>query len=130
MPTALAMRKALTLYLQYVGEQDVEAVLSLFAENICVEDPVGGGAETRVEGREAVAAFFRKGFSHTLPVPTLTGPIRTTHGDEAAMSFTLRLELGGRPHEIDVIDVVTFDANDKISRLRAFWNPDELRPLD
>ena len=130
MPTAFAMRNALTRYLRHVAAHDVEAVLALFADKISVEDPVGGGTETQLEGREAVAAFFRKGFSHTMPVPTLTGPIRTTQGDEAAMSFTLRLELGGRAHEIDVIDVVTFDANCKILRLRAFWNPDEIRPLD
>ena len=29
--------------------------------------------------------------------------------------------------EIDVIDVVSFDAAGKITRLRAFWNPDEIR---
>ena len=130
MPTADAMRKAMNAYLQSVAAQDVDAVLALFAENISVEDPVGGGPETHIEGREAVSAFFRKGFSRTLPTPTLTGPIRTTLANEAAMPFTLRLELGGRPREIDVIDVVTFNASGKITRLRAFWNPDEIRALD
>jgi steroid delta-isomerase len=130
MPSADDMRKAMMLYLQHVSVQDVDAVLALFSETISVEDPVAGGAGTHVEGREAVAAFFRKGFSRTKPVPTLTGPIRTTLGNEAAMPFTLRLELAGRPHEIDIIDVMTFDENGKISRLRAFWNPDEIRALD
>jgi steroid delta-isomerase len=130
MPTADEMRKAMTLYLQHVAVQDVDAVLALFAEEISVEDPVGGGEGTHIVGREAVAGFFRKGFSRTKPAPTLTGPIRTTQGDEASMPFTLRLELGGRRHEIDVIDVMTFDASGKISRLRAFWNPDEIRVLD
>lgn len=130
MPSAEEMRETLSLYLRHVAEQDLDAVLGLFAEEICVEDPVGGAAGTQVEGREAVREFFRRGFSRTRPVPTLTGPIRTTHGNQAAMPFTLRLELGGRSHEIDVIDVVAFDASGKITRLRAFWNPDEIRALN
>ena len=127
MPTAEEMRETLVLYLQLVAEHDVEAVLALFAEEISVEDPVGGAPGTHVQGRQAVGRFFRQGFSRTRPTPTLAGPVRTTHGNEAAMAFTLRLELGGKPREIDVIDVVSFDATGKITRLRAFWNPDEIR---
>lgn len=130
MPTAVEMRETLSLYMQYVAEQNVDAVLALFADEISVEDPVGGDAGTYIEGRAAVEAFFRKGFTRSKPIPTLTGPIRTTLGNEAAMPFILRLELAGRPHEIDVIDVVAFDADGKITRLRAFWNPDEIRALD
>lgn len=130
MPTAVRMREILSLYLQHVAEHDVDAVLALFADEISVEDPVGGAAGTHIEGREAVEAFFRKGFSRSKPVPTLTGPIRTTRGNEAAMPFTLRLEFAGQPREIDVIDVVSFDDGGKITRLRAFWNPDEIRALD
>lgn len=128
MPTAAQMRETLVLYLRRVAEHDVEAVLGLFSDQISVEDPVGGAPGTHVQGREAVAEFFRKGFARTRPVPTLTGPIRTTRGNEAAMAFTLRLELRGQPNEVEVIDVVSFDAAGKITRLRAFWNPDEIRP--
>jgi steroid delta-isomerase len=130
MPSAAEMREVLSLYLEHVGARNVEAVLELFADEISVEDPVGGAAGTHIEGREAVRAFFREGFARSKPVPTLTGPIRTTLGNEAAMPFTLRLELAGRAHEIDVIDAVAFDVSGKITRLRAFWNPDEIRTLD
>ena len=130
MPTAAKMREVLCVYLERVGEGDVDAVLGLFAEEISVEDPVGGGAGTHVEGREAVEAFFREGFSRSKPQPKRTGPICTTQGNEASMPFTLQLELAGRAYEIDVIDVVSFDVNCKITRLRAFWNPDEMRALD
>jgi len=126
--TADQMRSTLERYLQCVADHDVAAVLDLFAEEISVEDPVGGAPGTHVRGKQAVEAFFRKGFSRTRPVPTLRGPIRTTHGNEAAMAFTLRLELGGERREIDVIDVVRFDDTGLITELRAFWNPDEIRP--
>ncbi|HJO24581.1 MAG: nuclear transport factor 2 family protein [Myxococcota bacterium] len=127
MPTAEKMRETLVLYLQRVAEHDAEAVLALFADTISVEDPVGGAPGTHIRGHEAVGQFFREGFSRTQPVPTLVGPIRTTLGNEAAMAFTLRLEFGEETREIDVIDVVSFDAAGKITRLRAFWNPEEIR---
>ena len=129
MPTAEEMRSVLTRYLQAVADHDVPAVLALFADDICVEDPVGGDPDTQVMGRDAVGAFFKRGFAFSSPSPTLTGPIRTTLGREDAMPFTLRLELSGRESEIDVIDVVEFNDAGLIVRLRAFWNPDEIRTI-
>jgi steroid delta-isomerase len=130
MPSADEMRQTLQRYLDLVAAQDVDAVVELFSESVSVEDPVAGGPGTHVVGRDAVAAFFRKGFERSRPSPRLTGPIRTTAGNEAAMPFVLRLELRGRLHEVDVIDVVRFDADGRISSLRAFWNASELRAVD
>ncbi len=59
--------------------------------------------------------------------PQLHGEISTTADDHAAMSFTLELELGGVPSEVDVIDVIRFDREGRIAELRAFWNADEIR---
>lgn len=128
MPSESEMRATLTRYLQCVADQDVDGVLALFADDVSVEDPVGGAEGTHVVGREAVGAFFARGFARSHPVPRATGPIVTTLADEAAMSFVLALELGDRPCEIDVIDVVRFDASGRIESLRAFWNPNEIRP--
>lgn len=127
MPTADEMRATMMRYLESVTARDAEAVVALFADNVSVEDPVGGDSGTHVTGRAAVLTFFRKGFERSKPTPKLTGAIRTTLGNEAAMSFTLQLELDGRLHEVDVTDVITFDDQGKIARLRAFWNPDEIR---
>lgn len=127
MPTAEEMRAAMKQYLAHVAERDVEAVLGLFTDDISVEDPVGGAPGTHVVGREEVGAFFRKGFARSKPTPVLSGPIHTTLANEAAMAFTLQLELGDKHCEVDVIDVVTFDESGRIARLRAFWNPEEIR---
>jgi steroid delta-isomerase len=124
------MRATMQRYLECIDQGDVDAVLGLFSESISVEDPVGGPAGTHAVGHEAVEAFFRKGFARSRPSPTLTGPIRITAGNEAAMPFVLRLELRGKPHEVDVIDVMTFDEAGRISKLRAFWHADEIRPLE
>lgn len=129
MPTADEMRAVLTRYLQAVAAHDVDAVIALFAPDISVEDPVGGAPGTHVVGRDAVETFFRRGFARSSPTPTLQGPIRTTCGSEAAMAFRLGLELAGQACEVDVIDVVEFNTEGLIVRLRAFWNPQEIRPI-
>lgn len=127
MPTAEEMRDTMKRYLACVEAQDVEGVLALFAGEVSVEDPVGGPPGTHVIGLDAVSAFFRQGFASSHPHPTPAGPIVTTGGNEAAMPFTLRLELRGSPVEFDVIDVMRFDENGKIESLRAFWNAREGR---
>ncbi len=124
------MRTIMRTYLERVEQGDVDGVLALFSDAISVEDPVGGPPGTHAIGRDAVAAYFRKGFAKSRPSPSLAGPISVGAGNEAAMPFTLRLELRGKPHAVDVIDVMRFDPDGKINSLRAFWNPNELRPLE
>lgn len=127
MPSQSEMRATLARYLDCVRAQDVDGVLALFSDDISVQDPVGGSQETDVRGRKDVDVFFRKGFARSHPQPRLVGSIVTTLGDEAAVPFTLELDLAGRRCEVDVIDVVRFDAKGRINRLRAFWNPNEIR---
>lgn len=129
MPNADEMRATMQLYLERVGAGDVAGVMALFSDDIAVEDPVGGAPETRVVGIDAVHNFFRNGFARSHPVPQLEVAIRTTGGNEAAMAFTLGLTLGDDLYEFDIIDVMTFDRDGKISSLRAFWNPSEGREV-
>ena len=130
MPTPAHMRDVLTRYLDAVGRRDVEAVVTLFAEDVSVEDPVDGPRGTHVVGRENVRRFFARGFAASRPTPRLTGPIRTTAGNRAAMAFVLELDLAGSRSVLDVIDVVTFGDDGLITELRAFWNLAEARPVE
>ncbi len=129
MPSPEVMRNALLRYLERVEKNDVEGVLSLFADSVSVEDPVGGPPGTHVVGIEKVASFFRKGFQRSEPRPSRTGPVVTTGGNEAAVPFTLRLKIGDGIQELDVVDVVQFDEDGCITSLRAFWNFDERREV-
>lgn len=130
MPTPAHMRDVLNRYLDAVGRRDVDAVVALFAEDVSVEDPVDGPPGTHVVGRENVRRFFARGFAASRPTPRLTGKVRTTAGNRAAMAFVLELDLAGRRSELDVIDVVTFDDDGLIAALQAFWNLAEARRID
>ena len=127
MPEAAEMRNRMKRYLEAVAAQDVEAVTALFADSVSMEDPVGGPPGTHVVGLENVKAFLRQGFADSGPRPRPQGPVVTTAGDEAAMSFTLALEIRGKAMDIDVIDVMKFDDDHQITSLRAFWNFREAR---
>ena len=116
------MQIILDRYLEAVRQLDADDATALMAENVSVEDPVGGPPGTHVIGRDAVRSFFRKGFERSRPCPRRTGPIRTTLGQEAAMPFLLELDLNGVRSELDVIDVVTFNEAGEIESLRAFWD--------
>ncbi len=124
---ASLMRSTLERYLELVAAGDVDGVVDLMSDDVSVEDPVGGPAATQVAGKENVRKFFAAGFAGARPRPTPTGPVRTTAGCEAAMPFRLVLTLKGENFELDVIDVVRFDAAGRIASLRAFWNPAEIR---
>ena len=124
-----AQRETLVRYLDMVGAGNLDGILDLMSDDVSVEDPVGGGPGTHVVGRENVRMFFSRGFARTNPRPTATGVIVTTANGEAAMPFRLRLTLGRRDVEIDVIDVVAFDDAGKIRSLRAFWNTDDMREV-
>lgn len=130
MPTPDEMRSTLHRYLDAVGRQDLAAVLALFADDVSVEDPVGGPPGTHVVGRDAVEVFFGEGFARSRPRPRLTGPICTTGSDRAAMAFVLELTLRGARFELDVIDEVAFDREGRITSLRAFWNAADAREID
>jgi len=121
------MREPVDDYLRRVGLGDADAVVALMAEEVSVEDPVGGPPGTHVVGRAEVREFFAKGFANAKPTPRRTGPVRATAGDEAAVPFRLTLTLAGEEKTLDVIDVFSFDEQGRIRSLRAFWSYADLR---
>lgn len=110
-------------YLRGLNEKDLEGILSLYADNATVEDPVGSKI---IAGKAAVREFYTGavGFDLTL---TRTGPVRIA-GNEAAFPFRLRMEQNGVMMETDIIDLFRFDEAGKIVSMRAFWGPSNRRP--
>jgi steroid delta-isomerase len=121
---AQQMKDAVEAYLARHTAGDVDGIVALFADDAKAWDPVDAAPHV---GAEGVRAFFQG--THDMVdslTLTLTGPIRCA-GTFAAFPMTARSVVGDLILEIDIIDVMTFDADGKISEMRAFWNMDDAR---
>ena len=122
MPSPEDMRATVTRYVELLSQGDAQGIIELYAEDARVEDPVGGDP---LVGRAAVLDFYTN-MSGKLTAE-ITGPIRVA-GRECAFPMLARAELGGNRMEMDVIDVMRFDDAGKVTSMRAFWSPGEMRP--
>lgn len=122
MPTAEEIRSAMESYIEFMCKSDVDGILGLYAEDAWAEDPVGGAIQ---RGHEALRNFYA-GTSPNLQVE-ITGPVRVS-GLECAVPMLAELTMNDSKFYIDVIDVFAFDESGKITSMRAFWNPAEMRP--
>lgn len=118
MPTQEHMKQALQTYIDAFNANDALTVSGLFADDAVVEDPVGNPPIT---GRAAIDEFYTNAVASGAKL-TLDTPVRGSHGDRAAMAFTIDLP-GMR---IRAIDVMTFNPEGEITRMEAHWGPDDL----
>jgi steroid delta-isomerase len=118
MPTQEQMKSALQRYVDGFNAGDLAAVTGLYADGAVVEDPVGNPP---IEGRAAIEEFYANALSSGAKL-SLDAPIRGSHGDRAAMAFTVHVS-GMR---VRVIDVMTFNEDVKIVRMEAHWGTDDV----
>lgn len=112
--TTEQIRETCETYVSLVGSDDVDAMAALFAEDARVEDPVGSDPHV---GLDAIRAFYA-----TLPAmgvsAVLTGPVRAV-ADAATAAFPFEVHTGDMV--MQVIDVMTFDADGRIATMTAYW---------
>ena len=113
---------AIQTYIAGYAAADVDTILSIFAEDAVVEDPVGTRA---LHGKEALRAFFSVGIEMGAKLH-MTGDIRCA-GNSAAFVFAVELEFGGAPKRIEVIDVFCFNDFGKVIEMRAYWGPENMK---
>ena len=124
---AATIRSAVEGYCAAFTAGDQDAYVALFAEGAWIEDPVG---TPRHEGHEAIAGFFAQSSSLAESIELRqTGPVRVAAG-ECAFPMQARPVMGGDTYAVDIIDVMTFDVAGKITTMRAFWDPAEMRPAE
>ena len=124
---AATIRAIVEAYCAAFTAGDQDAYVDLFADGAWIEDPVG---TPRHEGKDAIAGFFAQAGSRAESIELrLTGPVRVAAG-EAAFPMHARPVIGGSTLVVDIIDVMTFDEAGKITSMRAFWDPDEMRPAE
>src|SRR5690625_3491859 len=116
------IRTTADTYVDSLVAGDLEGVMSLYADNATVEDPVGGG--TVHEGAAAIREFYRavvalaseakdleaRGCGHDLPGTAET----TTHFDD------------GTKATINVWDLMTHNDEGKVVAMRAYWTPENM----
>ncbi len=122
MPTPEEIRSVVDTYVTMMCSSDIDGILSLYADDATAEDPVGGEVQ---KGAEALRNFY------TLTAPALqvelNGPVCVA-GRECAFLLLAELTMGDTKQYLDATDVLTFDDEGKITSMRAYWNPAELRP--
>jgi steroid delta-isomerase len=121
MPTQTEMKAALQAYIDGFNAGDAEAIMALFAENAVIEDPVGSPLKSRAE----FGSFIRQGVKFGARL-ALAAPIRGSHGNHAAMVFTVTFVQDGVRYTTDSTDVMAFDAAGKITRMDGFWGPSDV----
>lgn len=124
MPSEQHMKAALQAYIDGFNARDGDAIAALFADDATIEDPVGTDASNIVQGKPAIIEFYR-GAVHAVEEMKLSAPIRASHGRAAAMAFEFTMHWDGNVVHTNVIDVMEFDENGKITSMRAYWGPSD-----
>jgi len=117
-----------------VEAHDRQAWLALFADDAVVEDPVGpsmfdpdGKGHL---GHEAIAAFYDNVIAANESIAfTITQSFLC--GDEVANVGVIRIAFaGGSAVDVDGVYTYRMSPEGKIASIRAFWEPDAIRPVD
>jgi steroid delta-isomerase len=118
MPTQAQMKATLQAYIDGFNADDADAIMALFADDAVIEDPVGSPLKSRAE----FDAFIRQGVKFGARLK-LAAPIRGSYGNHAAMVFTVTFVQDGVRYTTNSMDVMTFDAAGKITRMEGYWGP-------
>jgi len=114
-------------YVEVFSAGDKAGYLGLFADDATVEDPVGADV---VRGPDGISAFWDgvRGMSPEIELQ-LTGAPRLAAG-EAAFPMRAITTMGDAKMAVEIIDVMTFADDGRITSLRAFWDFADLAPYD
>jgi len=110
------MQAAVRAYIRALNAADLDAIVSLYADDAVVEDPVGSPPK---RGLSEIRAFYASSLQMQLQVE-LEGEVRAV-GNEAAFAFSVSFDAQGRRTTIRPIDLFRFDAAGRITAMRAFF---------
>lgn len=119
--TAEHMRAVLERYVACMTSGDCDGIMALYADDATVEDPVG--SEPR-RGREAILELYRNAAGKVRL--ELDGRVRVAANSAAAPMLGRATGMEGMV--IEIVDVMTFDDDGRITSMRAYWSPDTIRP--
>ncbi|MCV7089525.1 nuclear transport factor 2 family protein [Mycobacterium interjectum] len=123
MPSQEAIAQTVNRYLELVAGGKPDEILTLYAADATVEDPIGSDVR---RGHDAIREFYA-GFED-LKKETELAELRLG-GSEAAYLWHLTLDTGDSRSRISPISHMTFDEDAKILSMRAFWSPSDIKVL-
>jgi steroid delta-isomerase len=121
MSTREAITKTVNRYLEFLATGTTDDVLTLYTADATIEDPVGSDLR---RGHDAIREFYA-GFQDAKKETELA-ELRVT-GTEAAFLWHLTLDAGDSRTRISPISMMAFDEDAKITSMRAFWSPSDVR---
>lgn len=109
-------------YLTALSNQDLDAIVSLYAEDATIEDPVGTSLHI---GRAAIRAFYAKATCIELKA-SLLGDIREA-GDFLAFPFLIEMPGDNGKIRMEIIDTFNINKFGLISEMKAYWSKDNVK---
>jgi steroid delta-isomerase len=121
------IRSTIDRYVEVFSAGDRAGYLGLFTDDATVEDPVGSDV---VSGPDGLGAFWDGVRSMSPDIELqLTGAPRIAAG-EAAFPMRAVTTVGEARMAVEIIDVMTFADDGRITSLRAFFDFAELAPYE
>jgi steroid Delta-isomerase len=122
MPTTEQKLAAVQGYVEAFAKGDVEAAVALFAGDATVEDPLGTPIK---RGHADIRPFYAMSMATGAKLQLLGAP--RCAADYVAFPFTVTLEWGGQTSVIEVIDTFRLNEEGKITEMRAYWGPENMK---
>jgi steroid Delta-isomerase len=108
-------------YISALSNQDMAAITDLYTDDATIEDPVGSEP---LSGKAAIIRFYKVAFSSGISA-RLDGPVRFS-ANHAVFPFVVELNPGNGEIRIDVIDQFTFNDDNKVVAMKAFWGEENM----
>ncbi|WAC57711.1 nuclear transport factor 2 family protein [Gordonia sp. SL306] len=115
---------AVDAYVELLNSGTAEQIADLYAADASVEDPIGADLRTT---RDQLVEFYS--VITGMDERTATLKWKRIAGDTAVFEFTLVTGTSGMKFEITPIDIMVFDAQGKVSSMRAVWEQSDLKQL-
>jgi steroid Delta-isomerase len=124
MPTADDYAATVNRYLELLATGGADEITALYTDDAIIEDPVGSDVR---RGRGAVHEFYAaiENLSKETELVTLRAA-----GNEIAFWWRMTVNAGASRTRLEPISVMTFDADAKITSMRAFWSPADVAVLE
>lgn len=124
MPTDEQKLAAVHAYIAAFEAGQPEAVVVLFAPDATVEDPVGSPLK---RGHDEIREFYTMSMATGARLELIGDP--RCVADYVAFPFAVNLEMNGNRMVIEVIDTFRLNDEGKITEMRAFFGPANMKTI-